>query len=45
MGLWQAILLGVLGILFLAGVVFSIILGIDIAKQIAELDKRIKKGM
>jgi uncharacterized membrane protein len=42
MELWHIILLGILGVSFLAGVVFSIILGIDIIKKISELEEKAK---
>jgi hypothetical protein len=43
MELWQVILLCILVIFFIAGVVYSIILGIGIVKQIAELNKKISR--
>jgi hypothetical protein len=42
MELWQIILLSILGVSFLAGVVFSIILFIDILKKISGLEEKAK---
>jgi hypothetical protein len=45
MELWQVILLGILGVSFLAGLVFSIILFTGIMKKISELEEETKECM